>query len=98
MTEEKLPHKIPADLKKAINSNLKTKESWESVTPIAKNEFACWIESAKQQETREKRIQRACEDLMNGKRRPCCWPGCIHRKDKPLSDSQKFLISRKKLG
>lgn len=76
---EKFPHKIPADFQKAINSNSKTKEAWKEITPLAKNEFICWVTSAKLKETREKRIKRACEDLLNGKRRPCCWAGCKHR-------------------
>jgi len=76
----KLLHTLPADLKKALSSNKKVKEAWEDITPIARNEFICWVLDAKQQTTREKRIKRTCEDLINGKRRPCCWAGCSHRK------------------
>lgn len=72
-------HKLPADLKKAISSSKIVFERWEDITPLARNEFICWIEDAKQEDTRKKRINRACEDLMNGKRRPCCWSGCKHR-------------------
>ncbi len=79
---EYLPHKMPSDLKKAISSSSKILEAWENITPLAKNEWICWVLDAKKQETREKRIQRTCEDLMNGKRRPCCWAGCVHRKKK----------------
>jgi hypothetical protein len=25
-------------------------------------------------------VQRAVEELQAGKRRPCCWPGCPHRR------------------
>ena len=73
-------HKLPADLKKALVSVSKTREVWEDITPIARNEWICWVEDAKKSETREKRIKRTCEDLMNGKRRPCCWAGCGHRR------------------
>jgi uncharacterized protein YdeI (YjbR/CyaY-like superfamily) len=72
-------HKLPLDLKKALASTGNSLEAWETITPLARNEFICWVEDAKKQETREKRIQRTVEDLMNGKRRPCCWPGCKHR-------------------
>ena len=72
-------HKMPNDLKKAIVSVSKVYDTWEDLTPLARNEWICWVEDAKLQETREKRIRRVCEDLMNGKRRPCCWAGCKHR-------------------
>jgi uncharacterized protein YdeI (YjbR/CyaY-like superfamily) len=32
-----------------------------------------WIHSAKQAETRRRRIERCCENLAAGKRRPCCY-------------------------
>ncbi len=74
-----LPHKIPNDLKKAILLDTKTKLLWENITPLARNEFICWVESAKKETTRAHRIKRTCEELLEGKRRPCCWPGCPHR-------------------
>ena len=72
-------HKIPADLKKAISSSEKALEAWANITPLARNEWICWIEEAKKEETRHKRIKRAKDDLTKGKKRPCCWPGCSHR-------------------
>lgn len=72
-------HKIPKDLKNAVESNKKVKEGWEDISTLARNEFVCWIEDAKKSDTREHRIKRTCEDLLNGKRRPCCWAGCKHR-------------------
>lgn len=74
-----LPHKIPNDLKKAILSDAKIKLLWDDITPLARNEFICWVESAKKEATRAHRIKRTCEELLEGKRRPCCWPGCPHR-------------------
>lgn len=74
-----LPHSLPSDLKKALSFNSKTKALWSDITPIARNEFICWVESAKKGETRQRRIKRTCEELLEGKRRPCCWPGCPHR-------------------
>ncbi|MBV9303215.1 MAG: YdeI/OmpD-associated family protein [Acidobacteriaceae bacterium] len=49
------------------------------MTPLARNEWICWIESAKKAETRSHRIEWGCSSLKDGKRRPCCWPGCVHR-------------------
>ncbi|KTD19103.1 YdeI/OmpD-associated family protein [Legionella jordanis] len=72
-------HNLPIDFQQVLTSDAKALASWEDITILARNEWICWIESAKKQETRERRIERACNDLKNGKRRPCCWPGCPHR-------------------
>ena len=74
-----LPHTLPDDLHHALVADAHVHELWQSITPLAKNEFICWVESAKKPETRAKRIRRTCEELLEGKRRPCCWPGCPHR-------------------
>lgn len=74
-----MPHQIPIDLQKAIKASPKVKSLWDDITPLAKNEFVCWVISAKKPETRTRRVRRTCEELLEGKRRPCCWAGCIHR-------------------
>lgn len=82
---EKAPHTMPTDLKKALNSTIEAKKTWDEITPLARNEWICWITSTKKEETRNHRIERACNELIQGKRRPCCWPGCPHRsKNKKL--------------
>ncbi len=73
-------HKVPPDFEKIITKFSKSLKTWEDITPLARNEWICWIEDAKKKETREKRIRIAGENLAAGKRRPCCWPGCKHRK------------------
>ncbi len=72
-------HRVPADLRKVLASAPAARASWEDITPLARNEWICWIESAKKLETRSHRIERTRTELINGKRRPCCWAGCIHR-------------------
>jgi uncharacterized protein YdeI (YjbR/CyaY-like superfamily) len=72
-------HELPADLRQVLVRSPATLEAWEDITPLARNEFICWIEDAKQTQTRERRIRRTQEELQEGKRRPCCWPGCTHR-------------------
>jgi len=72
-------HELPADLRAALQSRAGALAAWEDITPLARNEWICWIESAKKTETREKRIAWGCSSLEEGKRRPCCWPGCKHR-------------------
>ena len=72
-------HKLPADLHKIITSKPAVLVMWEDITPLARNEWICWIESAKKPETRNRRIRIMSENLVSGKRRPCCWAGCPHR-------------------
>ena len=72
-------HKLPADLRKALIANPTALDAWNDITPLARNEFICWVEDAKQEVTRERRVRRTNEELEEGQRRPCCWPGCKHR-------------------
>ena len=72
-------HKAPADFRKALAAVPAAQAAWKDITPLARNEWICWVISAKKAETRSGRIKRACENLADGKRRPCCWPGCPHR-------------------
>ena len=72
-------HDLPDDLKRALELDQQALLTWQDITPLARNEWICWIESAKKAETRAKRIDWGCESLTGGKRRPCCWPGCTHR-------------------
>lgn len=88
-------HEIPLDLVNALEEH-KVLELWEALTPIGRNEFICWVEDAKQAKTREKRINRTVEELKEGKKRPCCWPGCIHRTDKKPGKWQLDVLIAKK--
>lgn len=89
-----LVHELPVDLCKAL-AEKNIVSLWEALTPIGRNEFICWIEDAKQEKTRMKRIIRTTEELLAGKRRPCCWVGCIHRTDKkPGRWQQDVLINK----
>ena len=72
-------HKVPEDFRKTLAANPAALAAWQEITPLARNEWICWIEDAKKPETKKRRIERARTDLIDGKRRPCCWPGCPHR-------------------
>jgi uncharacterized protein YdeI (YjbR/CyaY-like superfamily) len=72
-------HKLPADLRQALIADPTALDAWKDITPLARNEFICWVGEAKQDVTRERRIRRTREKLGEGLRRPCCWPGCTHR-------------------
>ncbi|HUY53360.1 MAG TPA: YdeI/OmpD-associated family protein [Candidatus Dormibacteraeota bacterium] len=72
-------HEVPIDLYSALISDKSALEIWEDLTPLARNEWICWVITPKKQQTRQNHIQRVITELMAGKRRPCCWAGCIHR-------------------
>ena len=72
-------HKLPEDLRKALISTPVALAVWEDITPLARNEWICWVTSGKRAETRGIRIEKALSKLKSGMRRPCCWAGCIHR-------------------
>ena len=72
-------HDLPPDLQAELTTHATALSAWQDITPLARNEFICWVEDAKQQATRERRIRRTREELEEGMRRPCCWPGCKHR-------------------
>ena len=91
-----LVHKMPADLINALTQTREIASLWENLTPIARNEFICWVEDAKQEKTRARRVRRAVEEILEGQKRPCCWVGCIHRTDKkPSTWQQDVLIDKK---
>ncbi len=75
-------HQLPRDLRQALVGNPVALDAWQDITPLARNEFICWVEDAKREATRERRIRRTQEELEEGQRRPCCWPGCAHRERK----------------
>jgi uncharacterized protein YdeI (YjbR/CyaY-like superfamily) len=87
-------HNMPADLNKALSSAPKARLAWNSLTPLARNEWICWNITVKQPQTRANHIKRTIAELQQGKRRPCCWMGCIHRSDKEISRSVKWVLSR----
>ena len=72
-------HSVPPDLEKALAASPAAKAAWDDITPLAKNEWICWVESVKKPETRAHHIKRTWTELREGKGRPCCWPGCPHR-------------------
>lgn len=87
-------HKLPDDLRRALASSAKALAAWEDITPLARNEWICWTISVKSQETRKQHVERVVSELIEGKRRPCCWVGCVHRKDKAMSPSQKYALGK----
>ena len=56
-------HKLPGDLRNALIASPTALDAWKDITPLARNEFICWVEDAKQETTRERRIHRTQEEL-----------------------------------
>ena len=72
-------HKLPEDLRAALVATPAARALWQDITPLARNEWICWVTSGKKEETRGIRIKKALSKLKGGMRRPCCWAGCTHR-------------------
>ncbi len=99
MAGERIPsgtvHRLPADLRKALTADSPALDAWTHITPLARNEWICWNITVKQLGTREHHIRRTIAELQEGKRRPCCWMGCIHRTDKAVSPSVQGILNKR---
>lgn len=84
-------HEVPEDLREAISSTPAVLDAWNNLTPLARNEWICWVISPKKPTTRQNHIKRTRAELLEGKRRPCCWPGCSHRQKNKRSSAARKL-------
>jgi uncharacterized protein YdeI (YjbR/CyaY-like superfamily) len=91
---EGVVHQVPDDLRDALITHPKVLEKWNDLTPLARNEWICWTTIVKKAETRKEHIVRLCSDLLIGKRRPCCWPGCPHRR----ASAKKYFVKTRNHG
>lgn len=83
--------KIPDDVKIAIETTPKVKAKWESLTAVGRHDFISWLQTAKQSDTRVRRIDKMCDMLIKGKRRPCCYsvvPLGLHKAMKANSKAE----------
>lgn len=74
-------HRVPKDITEVLVKNPTVSEIWNNLTPFSRNEWICWATLVKKAETRKEHLVRLQEDLLKGKKRPCCWPGCPHRNE-----------------
>lgn len=88
-------HTLPSDLRIALDSDKSALKTWEDLTPLARNEWICWTTFVKKEDTRKEHVNRVINELKKGKRRPCCWLGCTHRKDKSISPSVQAIINKR---
>lgn len=91
-TRSEFLHSVPADIQKLLSSDTKLYSLWNSLTTLARNEWICWVTIVKKSETRKEHLVRLRSDLLAGKRRPCCWPGCPHRRPSAV----KYFTSKDK--
>jgi uncharacterized protein YdeI (YjbR/CyaY-like superfamily) len=73
-------HELPADVETVLLTNTDLLSIWNNLTTIQRNEWICWITIVKKEATRAAHIQQMQEQLRDGQRQPCCWPGCPHRR------------------
>ncbi len=99
MTKNKISggvvHELPENLQETLASDAEAPAAWEGLTPLARNEWICWTISVKKPETRQQHVERVRTELKEGMRRPCCWIGCIHRTDKPISPSVQYVLNKR---
>lgn len=88
-------HAVPPDVRRALMSDREARALWEDLTPLARNEWICWVTFVKKAETRQDHVRRVVSELKDGMRRPCCWLGCPHRKDKAVSPSVQGILARR---
>src|SRR5437868_10760613 len=88
-------HALPVDVRRVLTAKPKVRAAWEQLTPLARNEWICWVLWPKKAETRSDHLRRLQSELLEGKRRPCCWLGCTHRKDKEVSPSVRRVLSKR---
>ena len=90
-------HTVPEDLEAALLASPAALAKWDDITPLARNEWICWVISVKKAETRKEHVERVVMELKEGKRRPCCWIGCIHRSNKAISPSVAGILKKQKI-
>ena len=86
---------VPEDLARALEADETALKAWHSITPLARNEWICWVLEPKRDDTRVRRVERTARELAEGVRRPCCWIGCIHRTDKTISPSVQWALNKR---
>jgi uncharacterized protein YdeI (YjbR/CyaY-like superfamily) len=60
---------VPQDLKSALARNAKARAAFEGFSPSHRREYVEWIEDAKRDDTRRKRLATAIEWMGEGKPR-----------------------------
>lgn len=88
-------HTLPTDIRQALTRDAKARALWETLTPLARNEWICWVITVQKADTRAEHLKRLLSELKEGVRRPCCWMGCIHRTDKAMTPSVRGILEKR---
>ena len=97
MKRDEREPRVPADLRKVLAAAPTAKAQWSDLTPLARKDFVMWIDSAKQSETRKRRIESVPSRLASGKRRPCCFAIVPMNLHKALAGTPKAKAQWSKL-
>lgn len=73
-------HSVPADLQASLSEQPDLLAAWNQLTPLARNEWICWLTIVKKETTRSKHLSQLAVEILSGQKRPCCWPGCPHHR------------------
>lgn len=73
-------HMVPQYMKEFLGARDALLLAWNENTMLARNEWVCYVTEAKKEETRAKRLEKMKVYLLSGRKRPCCFAGCPHRK------------------
>lgn len=90
--------RVPVELRKILLAKPKVATAWEGLTPIARRDFITWIQGAKQEATRARRIEVTCSKLLAGERRPCCYAVVPMNLYKALGANPKAKVTWKDLS
>jgi uncharacterized protein YdeI (YjbR/CyaY-like superfamily) len=86
-------HEIPGDIQKVLDSSQELQTAWDKLTTLGRNEWICWVTFVKQEKTKLEHLERMQIEILEGKKRPCCWPGCPHRRP----DAMKYFSKKPKI-
>jgi uncharacterized protein DUF1905/bacteriocin resistance YdeI/OmpD-like protein len=65
---------VPKDLETALASApQKIQDLWRDITPMARWEWARWVNATQNPDTRKRRVEVSISKMKSGKRRPCCF-------------------------
>ncbi len=73
-------HDLPATALSILKKDPELASLWNNLTDIQRNEWACYVTTGKKKETQQTHLSRMQSDMKAGKKTPCCWPGCPHRR------------------
>ena len=75
-------HNVPKTILLILKEDNVLSKLWNELTEIQRNEWVCYATTGVKPDTINKHVKRMISDIKDGKKNPCCWPGCPHRRPK----------------